>query len=346
MGSTTFGVKIDDELRARLKAAAEKQGRTPHWLIKQALLTLLDRVERGEVPSPARRGRCRSRRRPRRRGAGPQPPAFRPVGAAAKRPAREDHLRLSPAGGGMRAPPRRRGAAGRRPKRRGARPHAGRGAARQGIGAGVEGLMHEYLAVEPGRRGADVPRRGAAAHSRRRDARRADPRQDRAAATGARISGDSPSLFVNAATWGLVRHRQAGRHASASAGLSAALTRLIARGGEPVIRTRRRHGDAHDGRAVRHRRDHRRGARARRGAARRSGFRYSYDMLGEAATTAADAAALSTRPTSTRSTRSARRRPGAASTTGPGISIKLSALHPRYQPRAARPRDGRAAAAA
>ena len=35
-------------------------------------------------------------------------------------------------------------------------------------------------------------------------------------------------------------------------------------------------------------------------------------------------------PTSRRSTRSAARRPAAASTTGPGISIKLSALHPRY----------------
>ena len=36
------------------------------------------------------------------------------------------------------------------------------------------------FAVEPGGRGADVPRRGSFAHSRRRDARRADPRQARA----------------------------------------------------------------------------------------------------------------------------------------------------------------------
>src|SRR3546814_7456365 len=47
MGATTFGVKVDDELRARLKAAAQKRGRTPHWLVKQAILSMLDRLERG-----------------------------------------------------------------------------------------------------------------------------------------------------------------------------------------------------------------------------------------------------------------------------------------------------------
>ena len=47
--------------------------------------------------------------------------------------------------------------------------------------------------------------------------------------------GQSPSLFVNAATWGLVL---TGRLVSTSSeqSLSAALTRLIARSGEPIIR--------------------------------------------------------------------------------------------------------------
>ncbi len=36
------------------------------------------------------------------------------------------------------------------------------------------------------------------------DARRADPRQDRARASGSRTWASSPSLFVNAATWGLL----------------------------------------------------------------------------------------------------------------------------------------------
>ena len=53
-------------------------------------------------------------------------------------------------------------------------------------------------------------------------------------------------------------------------------------------------------------------------------------MLGEAATTAEDAerylAAYETRA----STRSARPRRGRGIYEGPGISVKLSALHPRY----------------
>ena len=54
-------------------------------------------------------------------------------------------------------------------------------------------------------------------------------------------------------------------------------------------------------------------------------------MLGEAALTAADAAALPRRPTSTRSTPSARPAAGSGVYAGPGISVKLSALHPRYE---------------
>jgi RHH-type proline utilization regulon transcriptional repressor/proline dehydrogenase/delta 1-pyrroline-5-carboxylate dehydrogenase len=52
-------------------------------------------------------------------------------------------------------------------------------------------------------------------------------------------------------------------------------------------------------------------------------------MLGEAALTATMRSATAP-PTKRPSTPSARPRPGAASTKGPGISIKLSALHPRY----------------
>ncbi|HWU00840.1 MAG TPA: ribbon-helix-helix protein, CopG family, partial [Terriglobales bacterium] len=48
MATTTIGVKIDDNLRARLKAAAERQGKSAHWLIKQAIVTVLERLERGE----------------------------------------------------------------------------------------------------------------------------------------------------------------------------------------------------------------------------------------------------------------------------------------------------------
>ncbi|MBP1182641.1 trifunctional transcriptional regulator/proline dehydrogenase/L-glutamate gamma-semialdehyde dehydrogenase [Methylobacterium sp. PvR107] len=139
--------------------------------------------------------------------------------------------------------------------------------------------------------------------------------------------GHSPSPFVNAATWGLL---VTGRLAATrdEAGLSAALSRLIARGGEPVIRTgvdlaMRMMGEQFvTGRTI---------AEALRNGARMEakGFTYSYDMLGEAALTAADAERY------TRSYEVAIRAIGEASAgrgvlRGPGISIKLSALHPRY----------------
>ncbi len=139
--------------------------------------------------------------------------------------------------------------------------------------------------------------------------------------------GDGRSLFVNAATWGLVVTGKLTASVSEN-GLSAALTRLIARAGEPVIRrgvdmAMRMMGEQFVtgetiDEAVK---------RARRLEAR--GFRYSYDMLGEAATTAADAERYY------RDYETAVEAIGLASAgrgiyEGPGISIKLSALHPRY----------------
>ncbi|MCJ9712915.1 hypothetical protein LWS69_28135, partial [Bordetella hinzii] len=51
MASTTLGVKVDDALRDRLKAAAQKLQCTPHWLHKQALVAYLDKIERGHLPA-------------------------------------------------------------------------------------------------------------------------------------------------------------------------------------------------------------------------------------------------------------------------------------------------------
>ncbi|MCO5132014.1 MAG: trifunctional transcriptional regulator/proline dehydrogenase/L-glutamate gamma-semialdehyde dehydrogenase [Xanthobacteraceae bacterium] len=134
-------------------------------------------------------------------------------------------------------------------------------------------------------------------------------------------------LFVNAATWGLVVTGKLTATVN-DGSLTAALTRLIARCGEPVIRrgvdTAMRmmgeqfvKGETID-EAIR---------RARPQEAR--GFRFSYDMLGEAAMTAADAARYF------RDYETAIHAIGAAAAgrgihDGPGISIKLSALHPRY----------------
>ena len=100
--------------------------------------------------------------------------------------------------------------------------------------------------------------------------------------------GQSPSLFVNAATWGLVL---TGRLVTTTSeqGLSAALTRLIARSGEPIIRAgvdvaMRLMGEQFvTGRTIEEALSNSRDREAR-------GFTFSYDMLGEAATTAEDAA--------------------------------------------------------
>ena len=139
--------------------------------------------------------------------------------------------------------------------------------------------------------------------------------------------GDGNTLFVNAATWGLmVTGNLTASHTET--GLGAALTRLLARAGEPVIRrgvdmamqlmgeqfvTGENIGDALK--------------RARK--LERKGFSYSYDMLGEAATTQADATRYyADYENAIHAIGKAAAGRGIYS--GPGISIKLSALHPRY----------------
>jgi RHH-type proline utilization regulon transcriptional repressor/proline dehydrogenase/delta 1-pyrroline-5-carboxylate dehydrogenase len=139
--------------------------------------------------------------------------------------------------------------------------------------------------------------------------------------------GGGRSLFVNAATWGLV---VTGKLVGSvdDRGLGAALTRLVARAGEPVIRrgvdlAMRMMGEQFvTGETIREALKRARTLEAR-------GFSYSYDMLGEAATTAEDAARYY------RDYENAIHAIGEASNgrgiySGPGISIKLSALHPRY----------------
>ena len=142
--------------------------------------------------------------------------------------------------------------------------------------------------------------------------------------------GQSPSPFVNAATWGLVVTGKL-TGAGSEPGLGAALTRLIARGGEPVIRrgvdmAMRMMGEQFVtgqtiDEALR---------RARRMEA--NGFGYSYDMLGEAAITADDAQRYY-RDYETAIHAIGKASAGRGAYGGPGISIKLSALHPRYPAR-------------
>src|SRR5476651_1325490 len=139
--------------------------------------------------------------------------------------------------------------------------------------------------------------------------------------------GQSPSLFVNAATWGLLL---TGKLAATNSeqSLSAALTRLIARGGEPLIRrgvnmAMRLMGEQFvSGQTIDE-------ALANGRPWEAKGFRYSYDMLGEAAVTADQAGryfadyAQAIRAIGAESA-------GRGPYEGPGISVKLSALHARY----------------
>ncbi|CDG85875.1 trifunctional transcriptional regulator/proline dehydrogenase/L-glutamate gamma-semialdehyde dehydrogenase [Janthinobacterium agaricidamnosum] len=139
--------------------------------------------------------------------------------------------------------------------------------------------------------------------------------------------GESPSLFVNAATWGLLI---TGKLVSTSSerGLGSALSKLIAKGGEPLIRkgvdlAMRMLGNQFvTGQTIEEALKNSRDNETR-------GYRYSYDMLGEAALTEADASNYYV------SYEMAIHAIGRASNgrgiqQGPGISVKLSALHARY----------------
>jgi RHH-type transcriptional regulator, proline utilization regulon repressor / proline dehydrogenase / delta 1-pyrroline-5-carboxylate dehydrogenase len=139
--------------------------------------------------------------------------------------------------------------------------------------------------------------------------------------------GRSPSLFVNAASWGLLlTGKLVATHSEGA--MLASLTRLIGKSGEPLIRqgvqlAMQMLGEQFvTGETIDE-------ALQRARTMEAQGFRYSYDMLGEAALTEADAQRYF------RSYENAIHAIGKASNgqgviNGPGISIKLSALHPRY----------------
>lgn len=139
--------------------------------------------------------------------------------------------------------------------------------------------------------------------------------------------GESPSLFVNAATWGLL---VTGKLVATTSdqGLGAALTRLIAKGGEPLIRkgvdlAMRMLGNQFvTGQTIEEALKNSQDNEAR-------GYRYSYDMLGEAALTMHDAA-FYYKAYETAIHAIGKASNGRGIKNGPGISVKLSALHPRY----------------
>jgi RHH-type proline utilization regulon transcriptional repressor/proline dehydrogenase/delta 1-pyrroline-5-carboxylate dehydrogenase len=141
--------------------------------------------------------------------------------------------------------------------------------------------------------------------------------------------GESDSLFVNASTWALMLTGRILKLDEGGTDLGGILKRLVTRSGEPVIRQAVTQAMKILGRQFVMGRtiDE---ALERAEATEARGYRYSYDMLGEAARTAGDAkryfdayekaiAAIG------------KASAGKGPIKGPGISIKLSALHPRYE---------------
>jgi RHH-type proline utilization regulon transcriptional repressor/proline dehydrogenase/delta 1-pyrroline-5-carboxylate dehydrogenase len=142
--------------------------------------------------------------------------------------------------------------------------------------------------------------------------------------------GTSDSLFVNASTWGLMLTGHLVNLAdSTRADAPGAFKRLIARAGEPMIRLAVRQAMrimGHQfvmGRTIGEALD-----RSAKGDNAR--YRYSYDMLGEAAFTAPDAARYKKAYHDAILALGARG-PFTDLLDAPSISVKLSALHPRYE---------------
>ena len=149
--------------------------------------------------------------------------------------------------------------------------------------------------------------------------------------------GHSDSLFVNASTFGLMitgRVVRLGEAKGSSPG--AVLKRLVSRSGEPFIRQALRQamrilGDNFVlGRTIGEALTHAIPMEAK-------GYRFSYDMLGERARTASDADGYLHRYMSAIEAvgKTAPARTGLTThelLTRPSISVKLSALHPRFDP--------------
>ena len=139
--------------------------------------------------------------------------------------------------------------------------------------------------------------------------------------------GQSPSLFVNAAAWGLLVTGKLVDTRAESA-LEQAVASMLRKGGEPLVRkgvdlamrllgkqfvTGRTIGEALTNAKERESR----------------GYRFSFDMLGEGAVTGADAETyLRAYEDAIHAIGKHANRRGVIN--GPGISVKLSALHPRY----------------
>jgi RHH-type proline utilization regulon transcriptional repressor/proline dehydrogenase/delta 1-pyrroline-5-carboxylate dehydrogenase len=345
MSSVTLGLKVDEALRSRIREAATQQGRTPHWLIKQAVLHYVESLERGLSPLGASLDASNFAQTLDKFDASetdendestsnlsqspqpfldwaqnvlPQTDLRAAITAAWHRPEEEclpllvqlahtsDAAQRSAIE--MLATKLVQGLRGKKDS------------------SGVEALVQEFSLSS---------QEGVALMCLAEALLRIPDNATRDALIRDKISrgdwqshlGHSPSMFVNAAIWGLMLTGKM-TASSSEKSLSASLTRLIGKGGEPLIRqgvhrAMKLMGEQFvTGQTISE-------ALANSRAMEKSGFRYSYDMLGEAAMTEQDAEGYMV------SYEQAIHAIGKASNgrgihEGPGISVKLSALHPRY----------------
>lgn len=330
--SVTLGVKVDAAFKERLHHYANKFNCTPHWLHKQALLSFLDQIESGKIPIEILHVDVNLRDL----GADlnventnsfispffefgqdvqPQSVLRAAITSAYRRPETECVPLLLEQAISEQAD-KVKELALQLVKSLKAKSPSG----------GVESLIQEFALSS---------QEGVALMCLAEALLRIPDKATRDALIRDKIShgnwkshiGNSPSMFVNAATWGLLLTGKLTTISSEN-NLSNALTRLIAKGGEPLIRqgvnmAMRMMGEQFvTGQTIS-------SALANSRKFEAQGFTYSYDMLGEAATTAEDAQRYYT------DYEQAIHAIGKAAAgkgiyAGPGISIKLSALHPRY----------------
>ena len=337
MSTVTLGLKVDETLRSRIREAAAQQGRAPHWLIKQAVLLYVESIERGLVPpvagmaNPAAEAESAEDLAPAPDAAPstqpfldwaqnvqPQTDLRAAITAAWHRPEGECLPMLAQlahvADGGQRAAIEEvatRLVQGLRAKK---------------DSGGVEALVQEFSLSS---------QEGVALMCLAEALLRIPDNATRDALIRDKISrgdwhshlGNSPSMFVNAAVWGLMLTGKL-TATSSEKSLATSLTRLIGKGGEPLIRqgvhrAMKLMGEQFvTGQTISE-------ALANSRALEKAGFRYSYDMLGEAATTEQDAERyLAAYEQAIHAIGKASH--GRGIHEGPGISVKLSALHPRY----------------
>ena len=335
--TTTVGVKLSSDLRDRLKNAAQTIERTPHWVIKQLVVGFIERTEQGaavghlvnlteeaatehqileSIPEGTEHVFLEFAE-----SIHPQTVMRAAITSAYRRPeseavpmllemARLDEDQVNAAN---------KMALGIAEKLRNQKNASGR----QGL---VQGLLQEFSLSS---------QEGVALMCLAEALLRIPDKATRDALIRDKISngnwsqhlGQSPSMFVNAASWGLlITGKLVSTHNEA--GMTSTLNRVIGKSGEPLIRkavdmAMRLMGEQFvTGETIGQ-------ALANATKMQNQGFRYSYDMLGEAALTEEDARRyLASYEQAIHAIGKASQ--GRGIYEGPGISIKLSALHPRY----------------